>query len=121
MGIMTAQMHDDAPELALHAVVAANVRAEMARLGIRQSEVAQALGIGQPSVSAKRQGHTPFTLNELAVIAPMLGMTVGELIDGAVAAGVRRSPAGRGADGATGPLSQTERARRDSNPQPSDP
>jgi len=71
---------DSAPSL--HQRVAANVRAEMARLGVTQTQLAEALHITQQSVSAKRSGKTPFTVNELDIIAPMLQMTVAELITG---------------------------------------
>ena len=66
----------------LHQRVAANVRAEMARVGVTQADLAEALHITQQSVSAKRSGKTPFTLNDLETIAPMFGMDVLELISG---------------------------------------
>lgn len=63
-----------------HEVVAANVRAEMARWGVTQGEVAERLGVSPQSVSAKRRGRTPFTLNELAAVASLLGLSVCDLV-----------------------------------------
>ncbi len=71
-----------APAPTLHQRVAANVRAEMARIGVTQAQLANVLHITQQSVSAKRSGKTAFTLNELDAIAPLLDMTVEELISG---------------------------------------
>jgi len=100
-------------ERPLHERVAANIRAEMARHGVTQAHVAALLGITQQSVSAKRGGRTPITLDELEIIAPLFGMTPDELLRG------YRNPRPGGPDG--GLSVAAERARRDSNPQPSDP
>ena len=94
----------------LHERVAATVRAEMARYGITQVRMAELLGITQQSISRKRSGKTPYTLNELEIIAPLFGMTPDELLRGS------RSPRPVGPDEGL-----DLRARRDSNPQPSDP
>ena len=95
-------------ERPFHSTVAANVRAECARLGVSQKDIAAALGKTQQVVSSKMRGQTPFQLNELAVIAPMLHMTVLELI-----AGVREPRH-------SGPGAASEWAPWGSNPQPTD-
>nr|WP_297429770.1 helix-turn-helix transcriptional regulator [uncultured Actinotalea sp.] len=64
----------------LHQRVAAVVRGEMARYQITQARLASALGIAQQSVSRKRSGRTPWTLDELEVIAPLFGSTPEELV-----------------------------------------
>jgi DNA-binding XRE family transcriptional regulator len=70
-------------ERPLHQRVAANVRAEMARYGVTQVRIANVLGVTQQTISAKKGGSTPFTLDELDLLAPLFGMTVNELIRGA--------------------------------------
>lgn len=90
-------------ERPLHERVAATVRAEMARYGVRQREIAIALGLTQQSVSGKLRGSTPFAVDELAVVAPMVGMTVSELIAQGEGPrpGVGQSEGLRGAPGGT--------------------
>ena len=67
-------------ERPLHERVAAAVRAEMARYGITQVRLGQVLGITQQSVSRKRSGRTPYTIDELELVAPLFGMTADELL-----------------------------------------
>lgn len=67
-------------ERPLHQRVAAVVRGEMARYEITQARLATILGITQQSVSRKRSGQTPYTLDELDVIAPLLATTPDELL-----------------------------------------
>ncbi len=90
----------------------------MARFGVIQDDMAAALGVTRAAVSRKLRGLRPITLEELAVFARVLGLTPADLLapapgnhpwhaetpDNTVAAG--------GSCGC---------ARRDSNPQPSDP
>ena len=90
--------------------VAANVRAELARYGMQQVRVAQALGVTQQAVSQKLSGRRPLTLDDIEVIAALVDMTPDELLRGS------RSPRPGGPDEGL-----ALRARRDSNPQPSDP
>ena len=45
-----------------------NLKAELARQGVSQHEVAQFLGIADKSMSAKMRGRTPFKANELVRI-----------------------------------------------------
>jgi len=67
-------------ERPLHERVAAVVRAQMAAYGVTQAQLAQRLNITQQSVSPKRSGKTPFTLNELELIAPMFAMEADEIL-----------------------------------------
>lgn len=67
------------------ATTGANVRGEMARKGVNQTQMAEALGISQAAVSARLRGVTPFDINELAAIARLLGVTVERLVEGVAA------------------------------------
>ena len=94
-------------ERPLHERVAAVVRAEMARYRVSQTSLARHLGVAQQNVSRKCSGRTPFALDELDVIAPLIGM---RLVDIIRAAEGQREPGGDIAD--------QECAIRDSNPEP---
>ena len=61
-------------------VTADNVRAEMARRRVTQSQLAEALGIGQPAVSGKLKGRSPFDIDELATISEFLHVPLAALI-----------------------------------------
>lgn len=63
-------------------VVAAEVRAQMARRRMTQVQLAELLGIKQVSVSERLRGKTPFRLNELGVIAEALGIHPATLLGG---------------------------------------
>lgn len=52
--------------------VAAEVRAALARHKIEQSKVAEALGISQSSVSHRINGHRPFSVAELVIVAGLV-------------------------------------------------
>jgi transcriptional regulator with XRE-family HTH domain len=54
--------------------VGANVRAEMARVGKSQEQIAAALRIGQASMSDRLRGVVPFRIPELVEIAHELGV-----------------------------------------------
>ena len=54
--------------------VGANVRAEMARAGKTQEQVAAALRVGQASVSDRLRGVVPFHIPELVVLSRELGV-----------------------------------------------
>lgn len=62
------------------ALTGANVRAEMARRGVTQAKLAAALGLSQPSVSARLRGVTPFDVDELHTIAAFLGVPLSDLL-----------------------------------------
>ena len=59
---------------------AANVRAEMARQGRTQRELAEMLGVSQPTVSARLSGRRDFTVAELRRISKWLGVPLRTLI-----------------------------------------
>ena len=88
--------------------VAANARAELARNGVPQTRVAMALGLTQQAVSQKLSGRRPLTLDDIEVIAPLVGMTADELVRGT------RGPQ------PTGPIGEQLLPRVDSNHKPAD-
>lgn len=65
--------------------VAGNVRAEMARLRVSQSEMGAALGLTQQAVSRRLKGEVPFNVNELGVVADVLAVEVADLLSPASA------------------------------------
>lgn len=87
--------------------VSRTVRVLMAEHGVTQTMLAMVLGVSQTQVSSRLRMDTPWSLSDLEVLARYFGVTVAELVGGAPARG--------------GPGDGGERARRDSNPQPSDP
>lgn len=62
--------------------VAANVRAELARRRITQTDVAQRLGVSRQNVAQRLNGSVDFRVGELISIANMLGITIGDLVGG---------------------------------------
>ena len=65
-----------------HIDVAANVRAELARRRITQTDVAQRLGVTRQNVAQRLNGSVDFRVGELILIANMLGITIGDLVGG---------------------------------------
>ena len=61
-------------------VVAANIRAEAARIGLRQKAVAGLLGLSQGQVSKRWNGQIEWSLGELQTIADLIGCTPGALL-----------------------------------------
>lgn len=57
--------------------VAAAIRAEVERQGIRQSRVAEALGVSQAAASRRLAGRVPFDADDLAELSDLLGVPVG--------------------------------------------
>lgn len=68
--------------LTLPQIVASNIRAEMARRGVRQSDLAVALEMSQGSLSKRLAGKARFDLAELQTAADFLGVTVASLLVG---------------------------------------
>lgn len=58
----------------VRAMIAAEVRAELARQNKTQRDLADRLRITQPSVQLRLSGQRPFRAEELAVIADWLGV-----------------------------------------------
>jgi len=64
----------------LTALVAAEIRAWMGRLDVRQSELARKLGESDQWLSMRLRGRTPLDINEMQRIARALGIGVHELL-----------------------------------------
>jgi transcriptional regulator with XRE-family HTH domain len=62
--------------------VAANVRAELARRRITQTDVAERLGVSRQNVAQRLNGSVDFRVGELISIANMLEITIGDLVGG---------------------------------------
>jgi hypothetical protein len=62
------------------AIVAAEVRASMARLNVRPFEIIDSLDMGRPTFSRKYNGHVPFTLPELIRISRALDIPLAEIV-----------------------------------------
>ncbi|MEE2568580.1 helix-turn-helix domain-containing protein [Pseudarthrobacter sp. J64] len=60
--------------------VAANVRAEAARLKMSQRHIAHTLGISQSSANRRYLGITPIDVNELYRLANSFGVPVAQLL-----------------------------------------
>lgn len=58
----------------------ANIRAEMARRGITQVQLADHLRLPQGQVSRRLRGLIPFNINELVAIAEFLGVDLAVLM-----------------------------------------
>lgn len=56
------------------------IREAMASKGLTQTALAERLGLTQPAVSARLSGRTPITVDELTVIAAVLGVPVTDLL-----------------------------------------
>lgn len=61
-------------------IVAANVRAEMARRKISQRALAEKAGISQPQIYRRLRGELAFDVDELGAIANALGIDVRALL-----------------------------------------
>lgn len=64
----------------LTSLVAAEIRAWMGRLDVRQSELARRMGENDQWMSTRLKGRTPIDLNELQRIAHALGLSVLDLL-----------------------------------------
>ena len=60
--------------------VAANIRAELARQGISQTDLAASLRKSQPTVSRRLLGRVPFSVDELDIIADLLDVPMAQLV-----------------------------------------
>ena len=61
-------------------VVAANIRAEAARIGLQQKAIAQLLGLSQGQVSKRWRGLIEWPLGEIATLAGVFGLEPGALL-----------------------------------------
>jgi transcriptional regulator with XRE-family HTH domain len=69
--------------LSLDAIVARNVRAERARAGLRQDDIAEALGITRSTVSHMESERRRVTLSELPALCRLLDIPLSRLLMGA--------------------------------------
>ena len=60
--------------------IAAEVRAELARRRCPAKDVAAALGLDKSAVSRRLNGHTRFTVEDLAIIGRLLGVEPGRFL-----------------------------------------
>lgn len=61
-------------------VVSGEVRACMARSRRTQGDLAEALGVSQPQVSARLAGRVDWSIDELAAVSTWLDVPLSELI-----------------------------------------
>ena len=85
-------------------IVASNIRAESARRGVVQSDIASALGVQQGTISRRWRGGRAWPLEDLPTVADVLGVSVAYLVT----------------DNTDGTPSIELRPRQDSNLQPRD-
>ena len=52
----------------------------MARRGVKQQEIADRLGITQPSLSMRLRGRTRWSINDLVIVAETLNVPVSVLL-----------------------------------------
>lgn len=67
--------------------VSANVRAEMARRGLNQTDVAAILGVSQVQVSARLRGKVAWRVDDLRTLAAHFGLPTSALLGDDAAAG----------------------------------
>ncbi|THJ38498.1 helix-turn-helix domain-containing protein [Candidatus Frankia alpina] len=80
----------------LEATINETVRLLITRVGGRQSDVAEVLGITQSSLSQRLLGHSIWKVDDLPKVAAHFGLTASELISGYTAiAAAGRLPAAR--------------------------
>ena len=61
-------------------IVASNIRAESARRGLYQRDIANALGLQQATVSKRWRGGRAWPLEDLPTVADILGVSVAYLV-----------------------------------------
>jgi len=62
-------------------IASSAIRAELARRGLRQVDIAEKLGIDPAQVTKRMSGDIDWRLTELQTIAAMLGVPVSTLVD----------------------------------------
>lgn len=73
-------MHRRRTRGALHLAVAANIRAEAARRGWTQQQLADRIGLGRISMSDRYRGRTAWSLDEVEQVADAMGLQVADLL-----------------------------------------
>jgi transcriptional regulator with XRE-family HTH domain len=64
----------------LRSVIAGNIRAQRARLKLRQADVGDPLHLGQSAMSALELGHRDVTMPELLIICRVFGVPLTTLL-----------------------------------------
>lgn len=77
---MTRALHPCKYIYVMHSHVPANTRAELARSGKTQEDIAEVLGITRQGVSQRLLGRVEFRVSELQKIADYLGIPVSALL-----------------------------------------
>ena len=104
--------------MSIDAVIGERVRTWLFRRHVLQTSLARALGITQPALSRKMGGYTGWNATDLIKAAAFLEVPITELLPEELVEAELKTKTPR--------LEQItdeepQRARRDSNPQPSDP
>ena len=60
--------------------VVANIRAELARRGKTQEDLAEALGIARQNISQRLRNRVSFRIEELQAVADFLGIPIADLL-----------------------------------------
>lgn len=69
------------------------MRAEMARNGLTQADLAARLRLTQPAVSRRLTGDVPFNVNELALVSRAVGVPLSRLVAGSERPALEAVPA----------------------------
>jgi transcriptional regulator with XRE-family HTH domain len=86
----------------LNRAIAAELRAESARLGFIQRDAAKAIGISQSTMSPKWNGHVPLTVAELVAWCELLDVSVATIVDRAKASVLTQLDVARAAENRDG-------------------
>jgi len=71
-------MNDSSPSR----TVAANARAEIARLGRTVQPIAEQIGQNRVTLGRRLSGQLPFTIDEIVALSRVLGVPLATLLDG---------------------------------------
>lgn len=72
-------MSETPPEVEADALVAAEIRAELARQRMTHGRLAEELGVSRAYLSRRLNGDTPLSITDVAAIAGILGVPVAQL------------------------------------------
>ena len=104
------------------AVIGERVRLWQFRRHVTQKQLAEVLGMKPAGVSRRLSGQTGWTSTDLVRVAAFLDVNLTDLLPEVLVEWERRRRGGENsAPGVVSTSAEPRRARRDSNPQPSDP
>lgn len=72
-------MSETPPKLEADALVAGEIRAELARQRITHSALAERLGVSRAYLSRRLNGDTPLSIPDVAAIAQILNVSIAQL------------------------------------------